>query len=231
MKLPTRSLFGKARFAAVVFGLAAVLASSESLAGSSLLEEPVPAPPPPSAMDFITKAKLTGDFRLRYEYGDEDPLDDSYALTLRGRIGILTGEYAGFQGFAEYEGTLTSDRDSYQAASVHGTGQGKTIIADPESHELNRLWLSWKGADTAIKVGRQRIILDNARFVGNVGWRQNEQTFDAVTLTNQSIDELKLFYGYIWQTLRIFGSETPSAAGQTDFDGSTHLVNLAYYGM
>jgi hypothetical protein len=143
----------------------------------------------------------------------------------------LTGEYAGFQGFAEYEGNLTTDRNSYQAASVHGTGQGKTVIADPESHELNRLWLSYSGFDSKIKVGRQRIILDNARFVGNVGWRQNEQTFDAVTLTNSSLDDLKLFYGYIWHTQRIFGSETPALPAQTDFDGSTHLVNFAYSGL
>lgn len=219
------------------FGIAAAsvvaahsLAQSDVSAGTNLLDSPAPESEP-SALDFITKAKLTGDFRLRYEYGDQDPLDESHAGTLRGRIGILTGKVGGFQGFAEYEGTVTADRDSYQAASVHGTGQGKTIIADPESHELNQLWLSWTGADTAIKVGRQRIILDNARFVGNVGWRQNEQTYDAVTVTNTSIENFKLFYGYIWQTLRIFGSENPGLASQTDFDGSTHLVNLAYSGL
>ena len=146
-------------------------------------------------------------------------------------VGLLTGKVAGFQGFVEYEGTVAADRNSYQAASVHGTGQGKTIIADPESHELNRAWISWSGYDTTIKVGRQRIILDGARFVGNVGWRQNEQTYDAVTVTNNSIDDLKVFYGYIGHTQRIFGSETPALAGQTDFDGDTHLLNLAYSGL
>lgn len=207
------------------------LSSPELSAGTPIVEPLEPEPAPPSALDFITKAKLTADFRLRYEYGDQDPLDESHAGTLRSRIGILTGKYAGFQGFVEYEGTLTADRDSYQAASVHGTGQGKTIIADPESHELNRAWISWTGLDSSIKVGRQRIILDNARFVGNVGWRQNEQTYDAVTLTNSSLEDLKFFYGYINHTQRIFGSETPALAGQTDFDGDTHLFNVAYSGL
>jgi hypothetical protein len=31
-----------------------------------------------------------------------------------------------------------------------------------------------------LTLGRQRINLDDQRFVGSVGWRQNEQTFDAV---------------------------------------------------
>ncbi|MGI9242811.1 MAG: alginate export family protein [Verrucomicrobiales bacterium] len=202
------------------------------LSAGTVLEEPLAEPEvAPSALDFITNAKLTGDFRLRYEYGDQDPLDDSNALTLRSRIGILTGEYAGFQGFAEYEGTLAADRDSYRSGRGDGKGSGKTIIADPESHELNRLWLSYTGFDSKVKVGRQRIILDNARFVGNVGWRQNEQTFDAVTVTNESLEDIKLYYGYIWHTQRIFGSETPASPAQTDFDGSTHLVNAAFSGL
>jgi hypothetical protein len=216
-------------YSSLTVALALTLFSLPLRAG--VLTEISDPPAAPSALDFITKAKLTGDFRLRYEYGDQDPLDESHAGTLRGRIGILSGKVAGFQAFAEYEGTVAADRNSYQAASVHGTGQGKTIIADPESHELNRAWLSWSGADSMIKGGRQRIILDNARFVGNVGWRQNEQTYDAVTLTNNSIDELKLFYSYLWHTQRIFGSGTPALAGQTDFDGSTHLANLAYSGL
>ena len=31
------------------------------------------------------------------------------------------------------------------------------------------------------QIGRQNIVLDNARFIGNVGWRLNEQTFDALS--------------------------------------------------
>jgi hypothetical protein len=32
----------------------------------------------------------------------------------------------------------------------------------------------------AVTIGRQRINLDDQRWVGNAGWRQNEQTFDAI---------------------------------------------------
>jgi len=173
--------------------------------------------------------KLTADLRVRYEYRDQGRLDDSHAGTFRSRLGLMTKEFYGFQIFGEYEGTLTVDRDSYQAASAHGPAT-KTVIADPESHEWNQGWISYTNWDTKIKVGRQRIIMDNARFIGNVGWRQNEQTYDAVTLSNESIENLTLSYGYINRVNRIFGSEV-EAAGQEDFVGNSHIVNAKYSGI
>lgn len=180
--------------------------------------------------------KFSIDSRLRYEYADMDGRDDSWALTLRNRAGLLLGPWEGFSAFAEYEGTLTADRDSCQAASVHGLGQNKTIIADPESHELNRAWLRYRYApwSSDLKVGRQRIILNNARFVGNVGWRQNEQTFDAVGLTNTSFDNLTLYYGYVNRANRIFGSgdigtrrRRTSRARRTSSTPSTTSTNVS----
>ena len=187
-----------------------------------------PLPSVPDGEPESQPWKFTLDSRFRWEYGDQDGRDESNALTLRNRAGLLLGPFQGLSLFAEYEGTLAADRDGYQAASVHGLGQNKTVIADPESHELNQLWLSYKNWDTEIKVGRQRLILDNARFVGNVGWRQNEQTFDAATVKNTSIENLTLFYGYINRTNRIFGSGDISAAGQEDFEGDSHLGNVSY---
>jgi len=77
--------------------------------------------------------KPTLDTRIRYEYGNQDGLEDSHAGTIRNRLGVLTREINGFQGFVEYEGTHTVDRQSYRAASVHGPAN-KTFIADPESN-------------------------------------------------------------------------------------------------
>jgi hypothetical protein len=73
-----------------------------------------------------------------------------------------------------------------------------------------------------VKAGRQRLILDNARFIGNVGWRQNEQTFDAVTLTNESIEKTALTYSYLDKRHTITGTK-----GEMD----SHLVNAKYEGI
>lgn len=72
-----------------------------------------------------------------------------------------------------------------------------------------------------VKGGRQRLIYDNARFVGNVGWRQNEQTFDAGLIRVTPVQGLKLDYAYLSQINRIFADER-------DWDSDSHLLHLHY---
>ena len=196
------------------------------------------SPKAPSPKDIVDVAepepwiKPLINIRARYEYGDQEGRDDSHAGTLRARLGLVTKKLMGFQVLAEYEGTLAVDRDSYQAASVHGLGQNKTIIADPESHELNQLWISHDlFGHGLIKPGRQNIVLDNARYVGDVAWRQNSQTFDAATLTIDSIPDVKIQYGYINKVNRIFGSGDIRNPAQTDFEGDSHYIHTTYEGL
>ena len=76
-------------------------------------------------------------------------------------------------------------------------------------------------------MGRQRLALDNARFIGDVGWRQNDQTFDAVVLTNSSWEKTKLTYFYLNQINRIFGHDHPQGEWQSEshgFNASTTLI-------
>lgn len=70
------------------------------------------------------------------------------------------------------------------AAGAFDSGAGarrdRPAVIDPAGVELNQLWLAWKGERGGATLGRQRLQLDNQRWVGNSGWRQNEQTFDAL---------------------------------------------------
>src|SRR5690606_1916718 len=71
-------------------------------------------------------------------------------------------------------------------------------IADPQQHELNQFWISYNGLPgTEIKLGRQRIALDNQRFIGDLDWRQLQRTFDALTLSNNSLPNTTIQAGYI----------------------------------
>ncbi len=106
--------------------------------------------------------------------------------------------------FAEYEGVQTLVVGKYNNV-VNQSNTNRDTIADPERHEVNRLWLQYAGIpDTALKVGRQRIKLDNDRFIGNVGWRQMEQTYDSVRITNTSLPDTTLDAAYIWKQRDIF---------------------------
>lgn len=165
--------------------------------------------------------KINFDARVRYEDVDDSKNKDADALTLRVRLGYLTPDFAGFKAFAEAEATAPlGDRD-YNDKRGHGAGYA--VIADPDNTELNRGWISYSGFDnTLIKLGRQRIIFDNARFVGNVGWRQNEQTYDSLTVTNTSLADTKIVVGFIDKVKTILG---------TNDKADIPIVNIKYSGL
>lgn len=150
--------------------------------------------------------QVTFDLNYRYEYHDTDNLkpEPAHANTFRLRLGYLTPEVAGIQGFAEYENLFAAQND-YRGGGVYGDANHH-VVADPaDRHELNQLWITFKGIpDTVIKGGRQRIKIDDDRFIGNVGWRQMEQTYDAVMVTNNSIENLMIKAGYIGRVRNIF---------------------------
>jgi len=91
--------------------------------------------------------------------------------------------------------------------------------------------------DGDIVLGRQRIIRDNARFIGNVGWRQNEQTFDSASIDYKFLDKGEVFYAYVDRVKRIFGPNdgVPAASFESNsnlFDARyefTPLLNLSGY--
>lgn len=167
------------------------------------------------------------DVRARYEYGNQDGLEASNAGTLRARVGLQSQDYNGFSGLVEFEATRAIDNSGYRDALYSPPGQ--TLIPDPESTELNRIQLQYKKNDNLAVIGRQRIIVNNARFVGNVGWRQNEQTYDAAYYKNTMVDGLALEYAYLDTIQRIFGSDAPYDARKWNSD--SHVLNAKYGGL
>ena len=172
----------------------------------------------------------TIDIRARYEIADAEGFDTSNAFTFRERLGLKTQEWNGFLAFIEGEFTQAAVDDySGGAPGVDPMVAGNTVIADPESNELNQAYLQYSGSDSVVKVGRQRIIYDNAAFIGNVGWRQNEQTYDAASLVNTSIPDLTFKYAYVNQVNRIFGSDADGFFGE--LEGNLQFVNASYTGV
>ena len=167
------------------------------------------------------------DVRYRYEYVDQDGIaNGADASTFRVRLGASYSPIDKLSFLAELEANTPLGGEDYNS-----TTNGKTtypVVADPDSTELNRAQVTFTGIpNTAVTFGRQRIILDNARFIGNVGWRQNEQTFDSLLVTNNSINDFTLKAGYIWNVHRIFGSQSDNRK----FDANnTWIFNGRYTG-
>ncbi|WP_077343220.1 alginate export family protein [Pseudocolwellia agarivorans] len=168
------------------------------------------------------ESKTALDFNLRYESVDQDnALKDANALTLRTRLTHTTASYNGFTGVVEFEDSrVIAGVDDYN--NTNGLNAGiYSVVADPETTELDQAFIQYKKDKFTAKVGRQVITLDGHRFVGHVGWRQDRQTFDAATFMYQASDKLSGSYSYISKRNRIF-------AQAKDFDSKDHLLNVAY---
>jgi hypothetical protein len=153
--------------------------------------------------------------RLRYEAVDAANFPNSAeALTLRARAGAEL-KFSSFSILAEGEGTLALADDYNDTLPGNGV-EPFPVVADPETLELNRLQVSYMKNGTGVTVGRQRVILDNARFVGNVGWRQNEQTFDAVR-GQAKLGVVVLDATYSISQRTVFGVDSPNEHFDGDF--------------
>ena len=166
-----------------------------------------------NALQFGEQGKygqIKFDLRYRYEnvhITNDLPIKTANANTLRLRFGYLTPEFHNVQIYAEYEGNLAMQED-YN--SLRNGLARYEVVADPQEQELNQFWLSYTGlSDTLIKGGRQRIELDNERFIGNDEWRQMERTFDSVVISNQSVENLTVNFIYIGQVQTVISTEHP----------------------
>jgi len=193
--------------------VAAVVAGQASIASADLGSD---------ITDALKNGKAYGDFRLRYEMVDQDnALKDADALTLRSRLGYITGDVQGFSAGIEFEDSRTvAGIDDYNDTNGHNAGE-YSVIADPETTELDQGYVQYKNDMVTAKVGRQVITMDNHRFVGHVGWRQDRQTFDGASVKFTPIKGLEAQYAYLSKRNRIFGEEK-------DLDSKDHLVNVGY---
>jgi hypothetical protein len=160
------------------------------------------------------------DMRLRYEGVEQlNDLDDATGLTLRTRLTFRSGKYENFHGLIEFEDSrpIASIDDYAVPATGFNTGN-YSVIADPKSTELDQAYVQYEKDNTVVKAGRQVIKHDTQRFIGDVGWRQDRQTFDAVTITHSTSNDLQLNYSYVLKRNRIFAEDA-------DLDSTDHLFN------
>jgi len=175
-----------------------------------------------SLINAFKEGKPYADIRLRYEHVEQDGLINANAQTARTRVGFKTAKFYDFSGAIEIENIAVMGNDDYNDSRNGRTDHA--TVADVESTEINQLFLEHTGfLDTAIKVGRQAIVEDNQRFIGAVGWRQNNQTFDAVKITNSSMENTEIKYGYIGNVNRIFGDAPASG----DFESNSHYYKIS----
>lgn len=179
-----------------------------------------------SLSELFEKGDAGLSFRYRLENVDQDGFDkDATASTLLTKLWYKTANVNGFSGYLEATNTTVLGKETYNN-TVNGNTT-RPVIADPDVTELNQAYLQYGGKWGAVKIGRQGVNLDNQRFIGTVGFRQNDQTYDAGAVILKPIEGMTALYGYVWNVNRIFGEDHPFG----DLDTHTHVINVSYKGI
>lgn len=164
------------------------------------------------------------DLRYRFEGVDQDGISkDAAASTLRSRLTASTAALYGFTVLGEVDNISVVGQDDYNS-----TENGKTqypVVADPKGTEVNQVYLKYAVDDANGIYGRQRINYSNQRFVGGVGWRQNEQTFDGFRGNWQLLDNLNIDYSYAYRVHRVFGPDDGTFPAELSGDNNFLYVD------
>ncbi len=230
--------------------LAAALPAADYANPGTGTASAAPKPAADPTLDAQLRAgKVSATIRYRYEQVDQKGFsDEAQASTVRLAFGYETGLWHGFSAFAQFEGVYGVGQQLYNdqpAGGNPGDYARYPQVLDAESSELNQGWLNWGGILDGVKlnarVGRQEILLTNQRLVGNVAWRQNNQTFDAVSGYVQPLSgvdtlpwlkNLTITGAYWTKVHRITGETHGTGAGGSigandgTLDGSSGLVSV-----
>ena len=170
------------------------------------------------------KLKPLAEARARYEHVDQAGIAaaaDAATIRLRAGLEAIRGAWSAT---VVAQGSLAAVGAYYDG--LHGAAT-RPLVADPQNVALYLAQLQYKAGGVVLTAGRQRIMLDDERFVGNVGFRQNGQTFDAVRGEWKLTPRLKADLSYAWSARTIWGVDgvgaRPGAIG-----GNNVFANLSY---
>ncbi|UZK66685.1 alginate export family protein [Sphingomonas sp. M1-B02] len=177
---------------------------------------------PACAQAIILKPLIEA--RLRGELVDQAGLaDTAEAVTMRVRAGV-SATRGGFGALVEVQGNLAVADAYFDGLEGPAT---RPLIADPQSIALYRAQIHYRDEALAVTAGRQRIALDDERFVGAIGFRQNGQTFDAIRFEWRPAPRVRADLSYAWAVRTIWGIDGAGARPRA-ISGDNIFATLSY---
>jgi hypothetical protein len=177
----------------------------------------------PAAADASASGSWNAALRWRFELVDDEAFArEAQAHTARLRLGWTQRFNEHVSAFIEAEGVAELN-DSFNSGANRETTY--PVVLDARAAEINQAGIEARWGKSVLRVGRQRIALDNQRFVGNVGWRQNEQTFDALAFEQGLGEKTKLRYHWLGRVHRVAGNEAIDPLAR-EHELDAHLFNL-----
>ncbi|MBJ54069.1 MAG: uroporphyrinogen-III C-methyltransferase [Gammaproteobacteria bacterium] len=178
-----------------------------------------------SIAEALTQGGTSISFRARSEQVDDDALArDALANTLRTRLTYRSGSWKNLSLLVEVDNVSYLGDDSFN--STRNGMVTRPVIVDPDGTDLNQAALRLQRDQLTLTAGRQRLLRENQRMIGGVGWRQNEQTYDAIDVAYKPAEQWQLNYAWVDDTQRIFGPEAGVPAASLDSDH--HILNARW---
>jgi len=151
-------------------------------------------------INIFNDIKLKGEIRPRYEMSDvvDDGKETANAFTARLHLSVTAG-LLDVEGLSATVGIQSVNNFGY--TKYNSTNNGQTqydVIKDPQFAMLSEASIDYKIDQTKLHAGRSQINLDNQRFIGTVGWRQVERSYDTVSVINSDIKNLELMAAYLY---------------------------------
>lgn len=155
--------------------------------------------------DAMQNGQTSLNLRFSFEYAALDDAagnDAATGLNIRTRLAYKTGEWADNSLYLQFQNVSAIIADYAPIDSDFD------VIADPEGTSVYQGYIdNMSVSDTRIRIGRQEIILDDHRLMGNIGWRQQGQTFSAIGISNNSVSGLNIILDYAWRVKTIFNTQ------------------------
>jgi len=151
-------------------------------------------------LNIFEDIKFKGQIRPRYEMADvnDNNLDTANALTNRLHLSATAGLFE-IENLTATVGLQSINNLGYTDYSIPSTNPKKyDLITDPQEAMLSEASLDYKVGKTALHGGRSQLNLDNQRFIGTVGWRQLERSYDTLSFTNTDIANLEVMAAYLY---------------------------------
>src|SRR5690606_18807964 len=153
----------------------------------------------------------------------DNALRDASASTLRTRLTFQSAAVNRFSFLLEADNVLTLGADHYDSFLLDRYRGTHSVVADPVGSEINQASVRFViSEENNLTAGRQRLNHGAQRFLGSVGWRQNEQTMDALTFAHAA-DGFTIDYSYLWNVNRVFKGSR-SSVQESDFDSNSHAL-------
>jgi hypothetical protein len=178
-------------------------------------------------INILDDLKLDAQIRPRYEMVDDgkDATENANAITARTKLKV-TGKLFDVDGLTASVGIISVNNfgsHTYNAKDGNTYYDGNdeyAVVLDPQKAMISNAELNYKVADTLLHAGRGQVNLDNQRFIGTVGWRQLERSYDTVFAANNSVKNLSLLAAWV------YGYQGVNA-GDTE-DTNSVLLHAAY---